>query len=80
MFTDGQKIVSFKREDGVKIRQADKDERPLIVLGIARGMMIVMQPSHGGMAPWIYIDWGEGGFENEYINVATVQSIIFEEK
>ena len=55
-FHDGQKIETVYLADGTRIRIAEGAERSLVVLGRAKEMTIVMQPSHGGLAPWICVE------------------------
>lgn len=45
-------------------------------LGCAEEITIVMQPSHGGVAPWVHVVWSEEGVPDEYFNMATVQRVV----
>lgn len=74
-FTNGQKVAGVCLANGFKILQT---EEPLVALGQAESMTIVMQPSHGGKTPWVYVCWGEEGYwpESEYFNMATLQSVV----
>ncbi len=70
-FHDGLLLERVTLANGVDLHL---DEGP-VVLGIAKEMVITMQPSHGGTAPWIRIIWDEAGYPDEYINMATVQKV-----
>lgn len=77
-FHDGQKVEQMHLANDVEIIQSDE---PLVALGQAESMTIVMQPSRGGYTPWVHVFWGEEGHlpKDEYFNMATLQSVVLKE-
>ena len=73
-FAEGRGVSVFRLANGGTVEKV-RVGKPLMAAGLAKDMTIVMQPSHGGMAPWIFVEWGEPGVPDEYFNVAAVQSI-----
>lgn len=76
-------IAEVKFDNGVLLEEVTLANGAVLCLGeglmsygVAREMVISMQPSHGGMAPWICVIWDEEGCPVEYINMATVQKVI----
>ncbi|KKN31704.1 hypothetical protein LCGC14_0821270 [marine sediment metagenome] len=71
-FTDGFLLERMTLANGSDIHLGEG----AMCQGCAKEMSIVMQPSHGGMAPWVRVIWSEEGLPDWYFNMATLQRVV----
>lgn len=79
-FSDGMKVSKIQLTNGSILIV---DDKPIIATGFVESLTIVMQPSHGGLAPWVNVVWGEkdtfGNTSPDTLyNLAAVQSVEIE--
>ena len=73
-FRSGLMVKRLRLADGQLLRV---DKVPLVSLGHVEFMMVVMHPGPNGNHPWVRVVPGEKGFEEYYVNLATVQEVEF---
>ncbi|GAG79182.1 unnamed protein product [marine sediment metagenome] len=71
-FVEGLHLDHVILADGVRVYLGEG----AMAFGCAKEIVITMQPSHGGQAPWLRVVWTEENQPDHYINMATVQRVV----